>query len=310
MSNTVILIAGPTASGKSGLALALAERIGGAVINADSMQVYRELRVLTARPSAKDEARAPHLLYGHVPGGDAYSAGRFAREAGYAIKEAQARGLVPIVTGGTGLYFKTLTEGLSPVPVIADDVRRYWRTEAEQRGSIALYAELARRDRVMASRLQPGDSQRITRALEVLDATGRSLAEWQKLPGEPVIDTATPTLRLVVMPERAEMHRRCDERFDAMMADGALDEARSLAALGLDPGLPIMRALGVRPLIQLDRGELSAEEAVRQAKAETRQFAKRQVTWLKGNMISWKLVNAQQMTNMLAEIMTFIRPSP
>lgn len=310
MSSPVILIAGPTASGKSGLALALAERLGGAVINADSMQVYRNLRILTARPSAEDEARAPHVLYGHVDGAEAYSAGRFQREAQAAIADVEARGLIPIVVGGTGLYFKTLTDGLSPIPLIPEAVRAFWRGEALRCGAMALYGELQRRDAAMAARLAPTDTQRITRALEVIEATGRSLSEWQALPGTPVLGPLTRTVRLVVMPEREEMRQRCDARFDVMMGAGALDEVAELAGQGLDPILPLMRALGVRPLLQLVRGEVRREEAVLAAKAETRQFAKRQVTWLKSNMIAWEHVSAQEMEYSIPKIMTFICSKP
>lgn len=309
MTTKIILIAGPTASGKSGLALALAERIGGAVINADSMQVYRELRILTARPSAEDEARAPHLLYGHVPGQEAYSAGRYAREALAAIREASGRGLVPIVAGGTGLYFKTLTDGLSPIPEIPAGVRRLWRDKALEIGPVALHAELQRRDPDMAARLEPGDSQRITRSLEVLEATGRSLALWQTLPGEPVLGPEFDSHRFVLMPDRAELYRRTDARFDAMMAAGALAEVEALAALRLDPGLPVMRALGVRPFVQLIAGEVSPEAAVTAAKAETRQYVKRQATWINRNMIAWNMISAQEIEKQCAEVMTFIRSS-
>lgn len=182
-----ILIAGPTASGKSALALALAERLGGTVINADAMQVYRELRILTARPSASDERRAPHRLYGHVPGEEAYSAARFAAEARSAIAGARASGRIPIVVGGTGLYFKALIEGLSPVPTVSAEIRARWRKAATDEGATVLHGILTSRDPEMAARLKPTDPQRIVRALEVLEATGVSLARWQETPGEPVV---------------------------------------------------------------------------------------------------------------------------
>ncbi len=215
-----ILIAGPTASGKSAFALDLAEKKGGVVINADSMQVYRDLRILTARPTPEDEARAPHRLYGHVPGSEAYSAARFADEASRAIADVRALGRVPIIVGGTGLYFKALLEGLSPVPPVPDDVRAHWRGEADRLGAAALHAVLAHRDPVMAGRLKATDPQRMVRALEVLEATGRSLADWHETPGQPVLQEAE-TERFVLMPERDELYRRCDARFEAMMAAGA-----------------------------------------------------------------------------------------
>lgn len=287
-----ILIAGPTASGKSALALALAEERGGAVINADSMQVYRELSVLTARPSPADEARAPHLLYGHVPGREAYSAARFMSEAARAITDVRQRGLMPIVVGGTGLYFKALLEGLSPIPQIPDEIRGFWRREADRVGAAELHATLAARDPVMAARLRPTDPQRVVRALEVLEATGRSLAEWQAVPGTPVL-AAEHCERLVVLPDRDALCRRCDQRFDAMMEHGALEEVAALRDLNLDPDLPVMRALGVKPLLAHLAGALSRDEALEQSKVETRQYAKRQVTWLRGNMIAWNQISTQ-----------------
>jgi tRNA dimethylallyltransferase len=289
-----ILIAGPTASGKSGLALALAERRGGTVINADSMQVYRELSLLTARPGAEDEARAPHVLYGHVSGAEAYSAGRYAADAAAAIAAAQAAGRVPIVVGGTGLYFRALLEGLSPIPAADPGVRAFWRAEAGRRPAPELHALLATRDPETAARLRPTDPQRIVRALEVLDSTGRSLAEWQRQPGRPVLVEAA-TERLLVLPERASHGARMDARFDAMMAGGALDEVRRLMALGLSSELPIMRALGIPPLAAHLAGALSLDEAVATAKSDTRKYAKRQLTWLRRNMITWIVSNPQYM---------------
>jgi tRNA dimethylallyltransferase len=284
-----ILIAGPTASGKSAMALRLAEDVGGAIVNADSMQVYRELRVLTARPSLADEARVPHLLYGHVPASEAYSAGRYTREAAAAIAEVRGSGRVPIVVGGTGLYFRALLHGLSPIPAISDDIRRHWRGEAVRLGAEALHALLAERDPDMAGRLRPSDPQRVTRALEVLDATGRSLAEWQQVRGTPILDEHA-TERFVVQPDREDLYRRCDARFEAMLAGGALEEVRALMALGLNPGLPAPRALGVQALAAHLAGAMSLDEAREAAKRETRRYAKRQLTWLRGQMSSWTTI--------------------
>jgi tRNA dimethylallyltransferase len=287
-----ILIAGPTASGKSGLALSLAERLGGVVINADSMQVYRELRILTARPTPQEELRAPHALYGCVNGSEAYSAGRYAADAARAIADARAQGRVPVVAGGTGLYFKVLLEGLSPVPPIDPAVRTRWRAEAARRPTPELHAILAMRDPAMASRLMPTDPQRIVRALEVLDSTGRSLADWQAEQGTPVL-REEQTVRLLVLPDRGTHAQAIEARFDAMLAAGALEEVRRLVSLELSQELPIMRALGVAPLAAHLSGRLSLEEAAAVAKAETRQYAKRQTTWLKRNMISWKPISTQ-----------------
>ena len=288
-----ILIAGPTASGKSALALRLAQEAGGSIINADSMQVYRELRILTARLSVEDEARVPHLLYGHVPAAEAYSAGRYAREAAAAIAEVRRAGRRPVIVGGTGLYFRALLQGLSPIPEVPADVRAHWRTEAQRLAPEALHASLTARDPEMAARLRPTDPQRVTRALEVLEGTGRSLAYWQDQPGEPVL-AERDTIRLVVMPDREELYRRCDTRFGQMMAQGAMDEVGILARLNLEPGLPAMRALGVAPLLQLLAGELTKQAAIETASAETRQYAKRQLTWLKSNMHSWRSLSTQE----------------
>lgn len=287
-----LLIAGPTASGKSAYALARAAERPSLVINADSMQVYVDLVLLSARPSAEDEAEVPHALYGHVDGAEAYSAGRYAREVAPVLERARVEGLRPIIVGGTGLYFRALLEGLSPVPAIDADVRAHWRAEAERLGPMALHGELTRRDPVMGGRLRPSDPQRVTRALEVLEATGRSLAEWQAIKGEPLLDEAACE-RVVVLPSRAELHARADARFDAMMAAGALDEVMRLAARGLGPALPVMRALGVPQLLAHVAGEVSLADAVDQAKAETRQYIKRQVTWLRRNMIAWTARDAQ-----------------
>jgi tRNA dimethylallyltransferase len=300
-----ILIAGPTASGKSALALAVAERVDGMIINADSMQVYRELRVLTARPSSADEARVPHALYGSVSASDPYSAGRFVKDAADAIARAQAIERRPIIVGGTGLYFKALLEGLSPIPEVHDDVRAYWRDAAARRGAEALHAELVQRDPIMAARLDPSDAQRIVRALEVLQSSGRSLAYWQSLKGEPVLREAE-TLRLQIRVDRAELHARADARFAKMIENGAIEEARSLLGMQLDSGLPAMRAIGVRPLLRVLSGDTKLEAAIADAQAETRQYIKRQDTWLKRNMISWKSFDMKYMESSMREIFAFI----
>jgi tRNA dimethylallyltransferase len=300
-----ILIAGPTASGKSGLALALAERLGGTVINADSMQVYRELRILTARPTPDDEARAPHALYGFTSGAEAYSAGRYAADAGRAIAEARAAGRVPIVVGGTGLYFKVLLEGLSPMPAADPEVRAFWRAEAGRRTAPELHALLAGRDPEMAARLMPTDTQRIVRALEILDSTGRSLADWQRQPGRPVL-AENETVRLLLLPERQGHGAAIDARLDAMLAAGALEEVRALLAAGLSGELPIMRAHGVPPLAAHLRGAHSLDEAVAAAKSDTRHYAKRQLTWLRRNMIAWNKVEAQETERFTTQELAFI----
>lgn len=303
---TPILIAGPTASGKSAIAMAIAVATDGTIINADSMQVYRELRVLTARPTSEDEARVPHALYGFVPASEAYSAGRFVRDAAAAIAKSLSEGRRPIIVGGTGLYFKALLEGLSPIPEVRADIREHWRAEAERRGASALHEDLARLDPIMATRLQPSDAQRIVRALEVLQSTGRSLAEWQMMRGKPVLEEPK-TKRLVVGLDRAELHARADRRFESMIKSGAIEEVRALVDMQLDSGLPAMRAIGVTPISAVLAGESTLEQAVSSGQAETRQYIKRQETWLKRHMIAWKCIKAQYLESNMRDIFAFIR---
>jgi tRNA dimethylallyltransferase len=267
------------------------------------MQVYRELSVLTARPSEADLARAPHRLYGHVPGAEGYSAGRYVREASAVISEVTSAGQTPILVGGTGLYFKALLEGLSPVPEIPPEIRARWRTAADSLSPAALRAELAARDPVTAARLPAGDRQRIVRALEVFEATGRSLADWHREPQRSSLD-ASQTNLIVVAPDRDQLYRRCDARLDIMMRQGALEEVRRLQSLGLAADLPVMRALGIAPLAAYLSGRLLREDAVAQAKTETRQYAKRQITWLRKHMMSWTWLFTQQLNvnNIINEI--------
>ena len=284
-----ILIAGPTASGKTALALEMAAQCGGAIINADSMQVYRELRILTARPTPQEEASAPHLLFGHVSVTDPYSVGRWLADAQQALAWCREAGHRPIIVGGTGLYFKALLEGLSPVPPVDPDIRAHWRRRSGNEPPGVLHSILATRDPEMAARLDPADMQRIVRALEVLDSTGVSLAEWQRQRGTPLI-REEDTERYVILRGRDVARARCDARFDAMMAEGALEEARALLAMNLDPELPAARAHGLRALQRYLRGEDTLEAAIEAGKLETRQYIKRQETWLRRNMIAWKFV--------------------
>lgn len=270
----------------------MARERDGAIINADSMQVYADLCLLTARPSAEEEEAVPHHLYGHVAGQTAYSAARYAEDAARAFATIRAEGRLPIIVGGTGLYFKTLLEGLSPIPPIPVEIRTRLRAEAGHVGPAELHRRLASLDPEMAQTLRPTDPQRIVRALEVLEATGRSLARWQEIKGTPVLIDDNLE-KIVVAPDRDTSRARCDARFDAMMAAGALDEVRALLAQNLDPDLPVMRALGVRPLGRHLAGEMTLEAAIAEAKAETRQYVKRQMTWLKGNMSAWKWQFAQ-----------------
>ncbi len=285
----MVVITGPTAGGKSGLALALAEAFDGVVINADSMQVYRELRILTARPGADALARAPHRLYGVLPGREPCSAGRWREMALDEIAAARSEGRLPLVVGGTGLYLRALAEGLAPVPSVPEAVREAARARHADLGGAAFHAELAARDPVMAARLEPGDSQRLIRAWEVLEATGRSLADWQARSGDGPdgapdgTPAAAPTriLRLVCLPPRPALYAACDARLRAMVENGALEEVRRLRALGLDPRLPVMKALGVRELGRHLDGASSLDDAIAQAQQATRNYAKRQMTWLR-----------------------------
>jgi len=300
-----ILIAGPTASGKSAVALALAKAIDGAVINADSMQVYQELRVLSARPSEQDEAQVSHTLYGFVPAAQAYSVGRWLTDVQRAIAETEACGKVPIITGGTGLYFKVLLEGLSPIPDVPEDVREHWRGMAAEMSSEALYAILSERDPDMAARLELSDTQRLVRALEVLDATGASLAQWQQEAGEAMLKN-DEVVRIYITRPREELYRRINARFDTMLEEGALDEVRALAELNLGPDLPAMRALGVQPLKDQISGIITHEEAAEQVKMQTRRYAKRQETWARSNMITWKSISTQDSESLMSNIFSFI----
>lgn len=291
-----VLIAGPTASGKSALASALAEHLGGTIVNTDSMQVYAELPVLTAQPPAAEKARVPHRLYGHVGARESYSAGRYRVDAMAVLADARAAGKLPIFTGGTGLYFAALTEGLAGIPPVPAAIREEVRARREAIGPDAFFAELAARDPQAGARLSPGDTQRTLRAMEVIEATGRPLSYWHSHADEPVLDR----LRLacfVLSPPRAELHARIDGRFDAMVEAGALDEARAL--LNLDPALPAAKILGLRPLQALLRGEMGHEEALAAAKTATRQYAKRQVTWFRHRMADWTWLETSEIGNIL-----------
>lgn len=287
-----ILIAGPTASGKSRLAIALAHDHAGVVINADSMQVYAELRILTARPASEDEAVAPHRLYGHVPASTRYSVGAWRRDVVAAIAAAREDGLTPIVVGGTGLYFKALTEGLAEVPPIPDEVRARVRDETTGLPSGELHARLAAASPDDARAVRPSDRTRILRALEVFEATGRSLARWQEAePLPPPVDLGR-TRRIVLAIDRALLHQRIASRAEAMVQQGAIAEAEALGRLGLDPELPVMKAIGVRELLDHAAGKTSHEEAVAAMKTETRRYAKRQETWFRNQMANWERLSA------------------
>jgi tRNA dimethylallyltransferase len=275
-----VLIAGPTASGKSALALTLAQKTGGVVINTDSMQVYRDLRIITARPTPAEEALVPHRIYGHVDAAVNFSAGAWVADAGKILKEAQAENRLPIFVGGSGLYFKALTRGLSAVPAIPAEVRESVRARLERDGVEALHAELGLRDPASAERLKPRDRARIARALEVVEATGRALTDWHR-EGLPPLLAPGEFSALFLEPERDQLYARIDARFDAMLAAGALEEVAALAARQLDPLLPAMKAHGVPALIRHLKGEISRDEASEIGRADTRHYAKRQFTWFR-----------------------------
>ena len=287
MSNAV-LIAGPTASGKSALALALAQKTGGVIINADSMQVYRDLKVITARPAREEEAMVPHRLYGHVDAAVNFSAGAWVVEAATVLAEVRAQRRLPIFVGGSGLYFKALTRGLSAVPPIPPGIREGVRARLERDGVEALHAELARRDPAAAERLKPRDRTRIARALEVVEATGRSLSDWHRDGLPPLLPAGTFTA-LFLDPDREQLYARIDARFDAMLKAGVLEEVARLAARNLDPLLPAMKAHGVPALIAHLKGEITLEEASAIGRTDTRHYAKRQFTWFRHQLpeFSW-----------------------
>ena len=281
-----VLIAGPTASGKSALALEIARETGGVIINADSMQVYRDLRIITARPTEEEERQAPHKLYGHVDAAENYSVGQWIRDARAALEAARAANQLPIIVGGTGLYFTALTRGLAAVPPIPADIRASVRARLEQEGVAPLYAELTERDPATARRLMPGDRSRISRALEVILATGRSLSDWHR-EGMPAVLEEGRAARFFLDVERKELGQRIDTRFDAMLAQGALQEVERLAGRKLNPSLPAMKAHGVPWLIRQLRGEIGLEEAAAGGKRDTRRYTKRQITWFRNQMPDW-----------------------
>ncbi|MFK8250263.1 tRNA (adenosine(37)-N6)-dimethylallyltransferase MiaA [Ancylobacter terrae] len=283
-----VLIAGPTASGKSALALDLAWAAGGVVINADSMQVYADLRIITARPTPEEEALAPHRLYGHVDGAAEYSVAAWLAEAAQAIAEAEAAGRLPILIGGTGLYFKALTLGLAEVPPIPEAVRLRVRGAAEGVPAPELYARLAYLDPLTAARLRPSDPQRIIRALEVIEATGRPLADWQARPGTPPVINPLQCLKIFLSVDRGALRERIARRFEAMLAAGALDEVRRLDARGLDPARPILKAHGVPGLRRHLAGEITLDEAAAGGVLDTRRYAKRQETWFRHQFTGWE----------------------
>ena len=302
----VLIVAGPTASGKSALAVAVAEAFDGTVINADSMQVYRELRILTARPSPREEARVPHRLYGVLPVTEACSAARWREMALIEIAKAHAASRLPVLCGGTGLYLRALMQGLSPVPEIPEEVRSAVRSRLEREGADAQHAHLRACDPDSAARLPPGDRQRVARALEVYEATGAPLSEWQRVPRDGPPD-GLRFKTVLPAPPRDLLYAACDDRLLEMVRQGALEEVEALRQDGVDPALPAMRALGMPVFLRHQAGELGLEEAIDMAQQATRRYAKRQTTWFKHQIISDFVIEAQYSEKFDAEIFSFIR---
>lgn len=282
-SKSAVLIAGPTASGKSALALELAGATGGTIINADSMQVYRDLRIITARPTDAEMVLAPHRLYGHVDAANQYSSGQWLREAERETASAKEQGKTAIVIGGTGLYFSALLRGLSAVPEVPGDVRIGVRDLAVDHDNAALHEMLAARDPRTATEIRVSDRQRILRALEVFEATGKGLSEWREQPGVPVLREGEYDA-IFLDTDRGVLGGKIDSRFDQMLAEGALEEVRKLRQRNLDPRLPAMKAHGVPWLIRHLSGEISLDEAAAQGKRDTRQYSKRQETWFRNQL--------------------------
>jgi tRNA dimethylallyltransferase len=285
MEPRIWLIAGPTASGKSALALRLAEAVGGEIVNADSMQLYGDLRLLTARPSPHEEARRPHHLFGTVDAADGWSVGRWLRAAHEVLADIAARGRPAVVVGGTGLYFRALTQGLAEAPEIPPKVRQQTAADYDALGHDGFRTRLADADPAAASRIAANDRQRLSRAWEVYAATGRSLSDWQA--DNTLALPAGGWTALALEPPREALYARCDARLAAMADAGVLDEVAALAARDLDPALPLMKAVGFREFAAHLRGEVSCLDAVAAAQQETRRYAKRQTTWMRGQMAGW-----------------------
>ncbi|MBU6299033.1 MAG: tRNA (adenosine(37)-N6)-dimethylallyltransferase MiaA [Alphaproteobacteria bacterium] len=294
-----VLIAGPTASGKSAAALALAEALHGAVINADSVQVYREVRILSARPSDAETARVPHLLYGHVGVAERYSVGRYQSDAIKALADARVMKRLPIFVGGTGLYFAALTEGLADIPPVPAGIRQEAREKLDALGVAGLHAELARRDPKTAAQLRPSDPQRVLRAYEVFETTGRPLLHWQNETAAPVL-AGLKLAKFVLELPRPVLREQIETRFRTMLAVGARTEAAALK--GLDPTLPAAKLLGLRALWALEDGTMSEVEAVTAAVTATRQFAKRQETWFRHRMADWPRIAPPDISNIITNL--------
>ena len=285
MTGRIWLIAGPTASGKSALALRLARETGAEIVNADALQLYADLRILSARPSAEEQAQAPHHLFGTVDAADGWSVGRWVRAAVPILGEIAARGRPAIVVGGTGLYFSALTQGLAEIPQVPAEVRREAQADYDMMGELSFRGRLGAHDPAAAIRIAPGDRQRLVRAWEVFAATDTPLSDWQQS-GAPALP-AEAWRAVALEPPREALYARCDARLEGMVAAGVLEEVRALQARNLDPTLPALKAVGMREFSAHLSGEVSLEEAVAAAQRETRRYAKRQTTWMRGRMADW-----------------------
>ncbi len=310
MPNKLVIIAGPTASGKSQLALPIAERLGGEIVNADSMQVYRQLRIMTARPGPDDEARVRHHLYGFIGADEACSAARWRDAAVACIGQIWQRGNVAVVVGGTGLYFRALLEGLAPVPDIPDEVRARARRLVAEHGPEALHQRLARLDPELAAKLNPTDRHRVMRGWEVATATGRPLASWQlEAPagGLASLAVAYRAANFVLDPPTDRLRELCAARLEGMLESGGWDELRALESLNLDASLPIMKAVGVQQLLPCLRGEVGRDDAIAAAQIATRRYAKRQRTWFRNQCADWIRISEQHLETKINRIFSFIR---
>jgi len=290
---TAILIHGPTASGKTALAIAMAKSMQAEIVNADSMQVYADLETLTARPSAEELAQAPHHLFGHVDGASHYSTGHWLKDVAPVVADIRKRGKVPIIVGGTGLYFLALTQGLSEIPPIPEGIRAEARAIGQKEGGQGLKARLEKVDPESAARLKTGDRQRLARAYEVWLATGRSFSSFKGNQSRPILGEGE-WMGVALTPSRPRLYARIDRRFNAMLVEGAMDEARALVARNLDPGLPLMKAHGMPWLAAYIRGEIKSETAALHASRDTRRYAKRQITWIGRQFPFWPRIPSEE----------------
>ena len=303
-AGAIVMICGPTAAGKSSLALALAQQAGGVVINADSMQLYRDLRVLTARPDDAEMALAPHRLYGVIDGAERASVAGWLDMVSVEVARARQRGALPIIVGGTGLYFHAAIHGIAPVPNVPRDIHDSCVRQLADQGGAMFRASLAKLDPAMADRLHDGDSQRLVRAMGVALATGRPLSDWQTDPHQGAL--MGPHLRIAMMPPRDVTYAAIDRRFEVMMDAGADTEVAALAARGLDASLPVMKAIGVREVMAMQAGEISRSTAVEQASRDSRRYAKRQMTWIRNNFNAEITLTKQESERNVKEIFAIL----